>query len=131
MSPFRASWNRCWRSIGATESGGEVYAALIAAYREPQRKYHTLQHLGECLACFEFARALAAHPAEVETALWFHDAIYDVSGAGNERRSADWARVIVLENGGSAAVAHRIYSLVLATQHRGVPADPMNNSSSI
>ena len=30
-----------------------LYNALIARYREPHRRYHTLQHLEECFAAFD------------------------------------------------------------------------------
>jgi predicted metal-dependent HD superfamily phosphohydrolase len=95
---------------------------LLAAYGEPQRKYHTLQHLRECLDLFALVEERATHPAEVALALWFHDAVYDVHQSDNEERSAAWA-VDALRNGGAAAaVAERIHALVMATRHRAVPA---------
>jgi predicted metal-dependent HD superfamily phosphohydrolase len=92
-----------------------VRDALLAAYREPQRSYHTLQHLRECVERFAACRDLAARPAEVEIALWFHDAVDDVRRHDNERRSADWARAALA--GAAADVIARVDALVMATRH--------------
>ncbi len=43
------SWLRAWRGIGAVDDGAAVRDSLLAAYSEPHREYHTLQHLHECL----------------------------------------------------------------------------------
>jgi predicted metal-dependent HD superfamily phosphohydrolase len=122
MAELLQSWNRAWSEIGAVTDGSAIFSALIAAYREPQRKYHTLQHLRECLALCEANRSLATHPVEVEIGLWFHDAVYEVKGADNEERSAEWARAVITRSGADAAIAERIYSLVMVTRHTGVPA---------
>ena len=123
MDLFTISWQRAWPGIGAAGEGGELFAQLKAAYAEPQRHYHTLQHLGECLAAFDGVQAFADHPHEVEMALWFHDAIYDVKGHDNEQRSADWARDALLAAGVPHESSQRVYSLVMATRHTAVPQD--------
>jgi predicted metal-dependent HD superfamily phosphohydrolase len=119
---FDRSWKRAWRGIGANADGSSQRAALLAAYREPQRHYHTLQHLGECITLFETCGALAERPAEVELALWFHDAVYDVRRGDNERRSADWSRAAAIEAGSAAEVGERLAALVMATRHDVAPA---------
>lgn len=123
MLQHLASWSRCWRDLGAEGSGDDVRASLLVAYAEPQRRYHTLQHLGECLALLEPARALADRPAEVEAGLWFHDAVYDVNGRDNEARSAAWAERALLAGGAPAAVCSRVRDLVMVTRHHAEPAD--------
>jgi len=74
-----------------------LYQDLVARYREPHRRYHTLQHLEECFARFDELRALAEHPRDVELAIWFHDAIYDTRRSDNEARSAAWGRSVAGE----------------------------------
>ena len=123
MLPFVESWSRCWRELGATASGEDVCSDLLAAYAEPQRKYHTVQHLGECLALVESVRALVVRPAEVEAGLWFHDAVYDVERSDNETRSAEWARSALLTGGVPADACARVYGLVMVTLHHAQPAD--------
>lgn len=114
-------WRSAWRQLGASSGNEELYHQLVACYSEPHRKYHTIQHLNECLTHLESARALADHADEVELALWFHDAIYDTSKKDNEQRSAEWARDGVLAAGVSSEKADRIYELIMATMHKTVP----------
>lgn len=120
---LQSSWQRAWRGVGAAGDGLAWCERLLACYQEPHRHYHTLQHLGECLAAFDQARALAPHPDEIALALWFHDAIYDVKRSDNEARSADWAREALLDAEVECAVADRVHALIMATRHDAVPAD--------
>ncbi len=125
MTPIlKNSWVRAWQGIGARGDGEQVRAALVAAYAEPQRKYHSLQHLTECLEWFERVGALPKHAAEVEMALWFHDAVYDVKGSDNEQRSADWAAAELADAGVAPEVIGRASELILATMHKAVPTEP-------
>jgi predicted metal-dependent HD superfamily phosphohydrolase len=101
-----------------------MYEELVSRYSEPHRKYHSLQHLVECITWFEAAAELARHAAEVETALWFHDAIYEVEQHDNEERSAWLARAALLDAGAPIASAARVESLVLATKHTALPVSP-------
>jgi predicted metal-dependent HD superfamily phosphohydrolase len=106
---------------------GTVSALLAMAgpsHNEPHRKYHTVQHLSECLAAFEQVSQLAVHPAVVEMALWFHDAIYEVKRSDNEERSAQWATAELRAAGVATEAAELVASLVLATRHTSVPATP-------
>lgn len=119
---FERSWHRAWSELAGDRDGSALRDELLTRYAEPQRKYHTRQHLEECLALFEEVIALAPHPAEVEMALWFHDAVYDVKGSGNEERSADWAHRALIDAGVDPASADRVRQLVLVTKHDGVPS---------
>jgi predicted metal-dependent HD superfamily phosphohydrolase len=118
---FETSWARCWPALGAAGDGAALRDRLLAAYAEPQRHYHTQQHLGECLALCERHLALAEHAAEVEIALWFHDAVYDVRGRDNEARSAAWARQALQAAGVGSAVIDRVEALIMATRHQALP----------
>jgi len=118
------SWQRLWNELGARTINGGLMNQLVAAYSESHRHYHTLQHLRECLAHVA-SGSLARRPAEVELALWFHDAVYDPQRADNEARSADWARDSVIAAGCDEAIAQRVHALVLATQsHQDEGGDP-------
>lgn len=123
MTPaaLHANWADAWRALGVAAPDEALCAQLQACYGEPQRHYHTMQHLGECLAWFEREKALARRPGEVALALWFHDAIYDVHAHDNEARSADWAREALLAAGASTDAAGRVHALVMATRHDAVP----------
>jgi predicted metal-dependent HD superfamily phosphohydrolase len=117
---LRASWSDAWRALDASPDDA-VLAELLDRYGEAHRAYHTLQHLGECLAHLARERGGAERPAEVALALWFHDAIYDVHRHDNEARSADWARQAALGAGLAPEVAERLHALVMATRHDAQP----------
>lgn len=124
MTVSAASWQRLWSELGADPVPAGLYNQLVAAYSEPQRHYHTLQHLRECLANLDAAAALARRPAEVELALWFHDAVYDPRRSDNEELSAEWAWRSILAAGCADEVAQRVQSLVLATKGHEAGDDP-------
>jgi len=119
--PFDASWNRAWHGLQAAGDGHVVRDALLARYAEPHRRYHTLQHLAECLSLFDTLRDAPDRPAEVELALWFHDAVYDLGSAENESRSAAWAREALGATGVAIDAIARIDALVMATRHATLP----------
>ena len=105
--------------LGACQLTGE---ALIAAYREPQRRYHGESHIADCLALLDEVRDLAERPAEVALALWFHDAVYDTKASDNEARSGDWAVQFLEDAGADPTVAERVRGHILATRHAAGPA---------
>ena len=100
----------------------DTYERLAAAYSEPHRHYHTPVHIRSCLAELDLARGLATSGAEVEVALWFHDAIYSPTAADNEVRSARWATEFLADAGLSSAACERVHAHILATRHDAVPA---------
>ena len=124
MTDLHTSWQRMWSGIGALAGGEQTYEELVARYSEPHRKYHSLQHLSECIQWFETVTALALHPGEIEAALWFHDAIYELKQHDNEEQSASWARTALLQAGVPHTSAVRVECLVLATKHTGLPVSP-------
>src|SRR6185369_8345285 len=109
MDALQHSWERAWRGLGAHPEAG-LFDALVAAYREPHRHYHTVQHLAECLAQLEPALDLAEQAGEVELALWFHDAVYELTRRDNEARSAEWAAAAARAAGVPAASAERVHA---------------------
>lgn len=126
MSIDATAWRNLWQELGATQADFGLLNQLIAAYSERQRHYHTLQHLRECLAYFDAAATLAPHPARVQLALWFHDAVYDPQRSDNEERSAAWAAAAVRHAGCGDEVGRQVEALVLATRHLepGAPPPP-------
>ena len=115
-------WSAAWRDLGLPAPPARVLDELVRGWAEPHRRYHTLQHLRECLAMFERERALAERPGEVAIALWFHDAVYDTRRHDNEVMSADWAERALRDAGAADEVGARVHALVLATRHDEVPA---------
>ncbi|HTJ96414.1 MAG TPA: N-methyl-D-aspartate receptor NMDAR2C subunit [Rhodocyclaceae bacterium] len=120
---FTRSWSRITLALAAPglADKGE---ALQARYAEKWRKYHTLQHLDECLNWFEKSQHLVAQPVVVETALWFHDVIYLPRQSDNENQSAELATKLLSADGVADDVCQQVANLVMVTRHDGVPATP-------
>lgn len=49
---------------------------LLAAWSEPHRRYHSVEHLRDILAAVEELSAVADDPDAVRLASWYHDAVY-------------------------------------------------------
>ena len=116
-------WSQHWRALGVGDSPTlrGLHRRVLARYSEPDRYYHTLQHLAESFEKVEDILSLAEHPAEVNIAIWLHDVIYDTHRHDNEERSADWARQGARELGVAAESAQRIHDLILFTRHATEP----------
>lgn len=116
-------WLRSWAELGIPASAQlqDLFAEITARYAEPHRFYHTSQHLAECFERWSNLREQARHPAEVEVALWFHDAVYDTHSDSNEAHSADLALEAALRLGVGTLPAQRIYGLVMVTRHATMP----------
>ena len=84
----------------------------MKAYDEPQRAYHSLQHLGECLGVLDEAKGFIQQLDLIEMALWFHDAVYDPKSGENEALSAEWA----IEALGGTATADEVARLIMLTK---------------
>jgi predicted metal-dependent HD superfamily phosphohydrolase len=115
------SWRRAWSGLGAHGDGIALRDELLLAWATPGRSYHTLRHLHDCISLLEPVLAQAAHAAEVEVAIWFHDAIYDPRAPDNEARSADWAARALAQAGVAVEACARVSALVMATRHAVIP----------
>ncbi len=115
-------WRRLRSPSGLTETY-EDYALirLVAEYYQPGRFYHTMDHIEHCIAEFDGARHLAMRPAEVEFALWFHDAIYDPLKKDNEEQSVLFALEIGRECGVPEDFLQRVGALIMETKHPSLP----------
>ena len=109
-------WESLFRELRCGRGERQEFDRLVKAWREPHRHYHSLDHLEACLAEFDAVRDLAQRPAEVELALWFHDAVYSPRSDDNEAKSAAWARRVLRAAVVPDTVAERIESYVLATR---------------
>jgi predicted metal-dependent HD superfamily phosphohydrolase len=125
--PSPERWANLWRQVSAEGDAQLGYTELVARYSEPQRHYHNLQHLAECLSEFDSARQLAKDPVAVELAIWFHDSVYAPHAPDNEERSSELARERILRAGGATELSRAVSALILATKthdpalHRDAP----------
>jgi predicted metal-dependent HD superfamily phosphohydrolase len=109
-------WRRLWRRLGASSAPMDALDALLAAYAERHRAYHDFAHIHACLEELDAVSDSAAHPAEIEAALWFHDAIYDPRRNDNEERSAQWAASVLREQEVDEAIVRRVCAMIRATR---------------
>jgi predicted metal-dependent HD superfamily phosphohydrolase len=124
MNDLETAWADTWRDLHLAAPADDTLASLLAHWAQAHRRYHTLQHLRECLVLFDAHRALAEHPGEVALAVWFHDAVYDTSRHDNEAASADWAARVLAQAGAATEVVQRVHALIMATRHSQAPATP-------
>lgn len=107
-------------------SGADLRDELLAAWRDPSRRYHDARHLTEVLQRIsELAAggALFHDRAAVMLAAWFHDAVYD-GERDAEERSAVWAETALPEHVDPATVAEVARLVRLTETHRPEDDDP-------
>jgi predicted metal-dependent HD superfamily phosphohydrolase len=97
---------------------------LLARWAEPQRRYHTVDHLVAVLDRVDVLEEYADDPAVVRLAAWFHDAVYLPDRSTNEERSARLAERALPELGVAASRTAEVARLVrLTVTHDPQPGD--------
>ena len=92
------SWEdlmNCWHVDPI--KAGRKFDEIAAAYTEPGRFYHTLDHVLAVLATVESLASYAKNLNAVKLAAWLHDVIYDSMASDNEERSAEYAERLCVE----------------------------------
>jgi predicted metal-dependent HD superfamily phosphohydrolase len=102
---------------GAAVTRGRVFDRLWAAYAGHDRHYHGIDHIDECLRELDSVRWLSRQPAALETAIWFHDVVYDGRQKDNEERSAQVANEELSRLDAPEALRAEVARLVLLTRH--------------
>ncbi|MBT2385448.1 hypothetical protein J7E86_18090 [Streptomyces sp. ISL-11] len=112
------------RAEGAGPDPGPYADDLLRRWSEPQRRYHTVDHL---VAVLDHVDALAAHAEDADAvrfAAWFHDAVYRPDRSENEERSAHLAELALPELGVDEARTAEVARLVrLTVGHDPAPGD--------
>ena len=107
-------WGSACMNVGVAPEERD-YRRVRRAWRGMGRHYHTLSHLEACLREFDSARHLALRPAEVELALWLHDAVYRSWRRDNEAQSAALADELL--RAAPLECVERIRRMILDTRH--------------
>jgi predicted metal-dependent HD superfamily phosphohydrolase len=111
---------------GAASRANAAFTRLCAAWSGDDRRYHDLEHLGDCLRELDGARVDQRLADIVELAIWYHDAIYEPCSSDSEERSATLLEgdARSLEIRGERALAAA--KCVRATAHLAgaAPSDP-------
>ena len=114
-------WQQTWQKLGVITDKTDLLQQILSQYNHPDRKYHTQQHLTECLEHFNKIQHLTTHPEEIALALFFHDAIYQIGKHVNEQKSAAWAKNSLTQEMIVPEIVLRIEKLILATVHQAIP----------
>jgi len=97
-----------------------LLAELQARHAEPQRHYHTWDHIEALRRWFGQRRADLTDPVAVELAILFHDAVYDPTRSDNEAESARLLKDTDLP-GLDDAVRARAVRMIEATARHEIP----------
>ena len=132
LDALRTRWFRTLERARDAATGADPapYADnLLTRWSEPQRRYHTLDHLTAVLDHIDVLETHGKHaddPDLVRLAAWFHDAVYLPDRSENEERSARLAERALPEAGVSAAATAEVARLVRLTVTHA-PADDDSN----
>ena len=118
---FQLLWRQCLLDQSADNSAA-IHQQLVDSYSEPQRVYHTLNHIEHCLTHFDRISAQLQNPVAVELAIWFHDVIYAPGGADNEQLSADLFMELT-QDFFDDSLRNTVYQHIMATLHDGSQID--------
>ena len=118
-------WQQCFTDRFSTcDLDRRVFNILVAAYTQPDRHYHNLNHIDRLLTTIDRTESLQ-NPTAVRLAVWFHDFVYDSQASDNEAQSAKSAEELLTNIGISSELIDRVQQLILATQgHQINPDDP-------
>jgi predicted metal-dependent HD superfamily phosphohydrolase len=113
-----------WAALaGDSPTSRTEWAAVVAAWGEPHRRYHDLAHLAAVLGLVGELEAAAADPAAVRLAAWYHDVVYDPQRSDNEQVSAERARAGLRGLVPGERVAEVARLVLLTTGHDPAPDD--------
>ncbi|MFI6867057.1 metal-dependent phosphohydrolase [Nocardia sp. NPDC050406] len=101
---------------------------LVRRYREPHRRYHTVEHLAAMLAVIDDLAEDADDTDAVRYAAFFHDAVYAVDRGDNEERSAELAETVLAELGVEPALVAEVARLVRLTAGHAPEPDDRNGA---
>ncbi|MFD8502653.1 hypothetical protein ACFV2L_07955 [Streptomyces sp. NPDC059687] len=134
MTDLDALRSRWQRTLLATREGGghpdpRLYADdLLRRWAEPQRRYHTTEHLRAVLDHVDVLEEYADDPDAVRLAAWFHDAVYQPDRSTNEERSARLAERALPEAGVPQRTTAEVARLVRLTVGHATEPDDANGA---
>jgi predicted metal-dependent HD superfamily phosphohydrolase len=113
---------RCWNGLSAAAgcdpaAAASVLEALVEAYTEPHRHYHTLDHIAHLLDLLDIHGTDARDRDALALAILFHDIVYDPRRPDNEAASACMASGQLAGLGFAQGIVATIERYILATRH--------------
>ncbi|MET9673521.1 hypothetical protein ABZY68_10575 [Streptomyces sp. NPDC006482] len=105
---------------------------LLSRWAEPQRRYHTVDHLRAVLDRIDELADQGGEGGELELvrlAAWFHDAVYRPDRSENEERSATLAEKALTEAGLTEHEVREVARLVRLTISHDPPEGDLNGET--
>ena len=96
------------------ENASILWQDIAMRYNEPQRAYHSLQHIQQLFGQFDQVKNNLHEPHIIALALLYHDVIYEPTRSDNELKSAEYA-VESLTGYLNAEQCQHIYALIMMT----------------
>ncbi|MGY2085278.1 HD domain-containing protein [Blastococcus sp. SYSU DS0539] len=113
-----------WAALaGDSPTSRTEWAAVVAAWSEPHRRYHDLAHLAAVLGLLDRLVADVPDPDAVRLAAWYHDVVYDPQRTDNEQLSAARARAGLLGLVPDERVEEVVRLVLLTDGHDVAPGD--------
>jgi predicted metal-dependent HD superfamily phosphohydrolase len=132
LDRLASKWQQCWIDSSIPTSDRTRYDGraielaweqLVAAYTQPDRHYHNLNHIHHLLKTIARFDHLLENPLAISLAAWFHDYVYDSQAADNELQSAKAAGELLAKIGASGDLIDRVQQLIMATQRHQIAAE--------
>ncbi len=120
---FLEAWTQLTTDLGCDRAAAATLGnELVGRHREPQRHYHTVEHIE---AVLRHLQTLEAATPATELAAFFHDAIYDPTATDNEAQSAVLATASLDALGIESALIEHSAAIIRATAGHVLPETPL------
>jgi pantetheine-phosphate adenylyltransferase len=114
VESLRKRWNELIPDGGLL--GEKLFDAVVAAYSDPRRHYHNLEHLEHVLSELDRVRSQMKNPRAVYLAAFFHDFAYLPNYKENEERSVDFSRAALISLALGQELTEEVAAHVLTTK---------------
>ena len=115
------SWHDLAERFHCRMTRDAFFEGIVNRYREPHRRYHTLDHVADMLTTIDEHRERIEEYEALAFATWFHDVIYDPMRHDNEERSASLARRAMRRLQVPTSITNRASALIIATREHEPP----------
>ena len=121
IDALRSRWFALFAATADSDTLEPGFSDLVARYSEKHRHYHTLRHIAACLDHLDQVREIASDHFCLETAIWFHDVIYNPKSNNNEQLSARTARNFLATTRVDERTTGKIDHFIRLTSHPSTP----------
>lgn len=106
----------------------QLWQGLQQHYSQPQRHYHTLQHIFAMCQYYEQLKQQLHEPMIVLLAIYYHDVVYDAKRIDNEQQSCELFNTHFLGIL-SPNVLSKVSEMIMLTQKHQLPTDTPKHTS--